>query len=109
MGYRSQVAIAIGSEKHNDFVAMLKEDDLDGAEVITLEDRVVYHFYDVKWYESFHCVSRIREALDKLDEEEGNYEFIRVGEEVGDIEHESIGSHDERWLGTNQSIHIFLG
>ena len=107
MGYRSQVAIAIGREKHNDFVAMLKEDDLDGAEVITLEDRVVYNFHYVKWYESFHSVSRIREALDKLDEEEGNYEFVRVGEEVGDIDHESVGPHGERWLGTNQSIHIY--
>ena len=59
MGYRSQVAIAIGDEHLDYFKSEIEEDDLEGAEVVEVDDRTIFMFDCVKWYNSFADVKRI--------------------------------------------------
>jgi hypothetical protein len=44
---------------------------------------------DVKWYESYPDVAVFTQMLPLIEELEYCYEFVRVGEESDDIEHES--------------------
>ena len=44
-------------------------------------------FIDIKWYEgSFEEVDKFKEAMNELEDNDIPYSFIRIGEEIDDIE-----------------------
>jgi hypothetical protein len=110
MGYYSEVAIGMTKKAHEKFIAFLTGEVLKGsfspddespfevlnnAEKTEYEDAVVYKWDSIKWYQEFKSIAAIKEALNNLDcsndsdeddEEDGNYIFVRVGEEADDIE-----------------------
>ena len=123
MGYRSDVTISL-YVRHNTPFPVLKlwfdenfphqeARDEWGAEVETDEETYINVWYtDVKWYDNYGHPSAVREAFNQfnatfdggeLDTAKLAYEFVRIGEENQDIEHEGSQAHDYR-LGVNRSI-----
>ena len=81
MGYRSEIAIAID----NDLITSEFEQLLHDADLKQKHESYTLYMYDcVKWYESYTEVSEVMSFLNNLDDE--NFGFIRIGEELGDIE-----------------------
>jgi hypothetical protein len=64
---------------------------------------LVFEAEDVKWYESFHDVARFTEFLGEVRDLEYVTEFVRVGEEEGDIESD-YSCDSEYILSTNTYI-----
>ena len=109
MGYRSDVAIAVYGEEAISVQAHvaawkgeLTEDTrlwVEQNEALGL-DPCLYRleFEGVKWYESYPDVTQIMSLLNKLDAGVSasglTGEFIRVGEEMEDIQHEVFGCHE---------------
>jgi len=98
MGYRSTVEIAMYPTEPEDF-AMLKlyvEEHLpDEFEVVEGSRTKVLHLRveGVKWYPSYSTVQTYMQCFANWEETFGSpskcqYEFIRIGEEDGDIEKE---------------------
>lgn len=85
MGYRSYVALAFKKD------AVSKE-VIDEAKKYwdesywreREEDVILFYAEEVKWYDSYSDVQAIENIIQSMDEE--NYQFIRIGEEPGDIE-----------------------
>jgi len=97
MGYRSVVEIAMYPVKPEDF-AMLKlyvEEHLpDEFEVVGTSPKVLHlRLEGVKWYPSYEEVQTYTQCFANWEEMWGSppkcqYEFVRIGEEDGDIERE---------------------
>jgi len=65
-------------------------------ECFTFRDKcqvVDFKCEDVKWYESYPDVAVFTQMLPLIEELEYCYEFVRVGEESDDIEHEASADH----------------
>jgi hypothetical protein len=96
MGYRSVVEIVMYPTKSEDF-AMLKlyvDESLPDKFEVAGGDRKVLHLRleDVKWYPSYEEVQAYLQCFANWEGIFGgrcHYEFIRIGEETGDVEHES--------------------
>jgi len=98
MGYRSVVEIVMYPTKSEDF-AMLKlyvDENMPDKFEVAGGDRKVLHLRleDVKWYPSYEEVQVYLQCFANWEEMWGSppkcqYEFIRIGEEIGDIEYES--------------------
>lgn len=99
MGYRSDVSITMYQE---DFDAMVQRASSENEEALSLikyatlfqdaKNKTVTMFWNcVKWYDNFEDVGFIESFIKK---EGVQYRFIRVGEEMGDIEEES---NDDDW------------
>ena len=93
MGYRSQVEFKTTTEgylvlkRFNDSITEITDRPLQGAEIYRTESgfyKVV--FDDVKWYEGYKDVDNFMKVLDQLDEQDIPYKFIRLGEDIEDIE-----------------------
>ena len=105
MGYRSVVEIALYPTDPEDF-AMLKlyvEEHLpDKFEVVDRKsDRKVLHLRleAVKWYDSYEEVQTYTQCFMNWEDifgERCQYEFIRIGEDAGDIE--NLFSTGTEWL-----------
>ena len=89
MGYRSQVCLSVSEEadkilKDNaDMIPALKELLKDG------DSRVAERYYwdSVKWYPSYPEIDALERFLCFMDSaDDGQYGFIRLGEEEDDIE-----------------------
>jgi hypothetical protein len=119
MGYRSDVAIAFYGEPAavDAFLALNVSEEMhkDADEVTehTLSSKeckyVVYEMRDWKWYEGYPQVIRWETAMHASNDHPGiTCEFMRVGEESGDIENEQYGDRDqlEYILSTNTEICI---
>lgn len=100
MGYRSDVSITMYQK---DFDVMVKRAASENEEALSLikyatlykdeNNEIVTMFWScVKWYDNFEDVSFI-ESFIKRDGIQ--YHFIRVGEEIGDIEEEF---NDDNWM-----------
>ena len=106
MGYRSNVALELTKEKNDLFRALyavkFPEDLAFLYECVESEneDGTLYHWTDIKWYDSFQEVSFIESFLDTIHCED--YAFIRIGEETDDNEHR--GDSDIFGLCINRSI-----
>ena len=104
MGYRSDVAIAIHKDLHGDFLTLLKTEELMAQIFGDMSDFQLDKDYQgeghwlftcssVKWYTNFDDYKDIQmfedfmDAMDKRSETEGKYRFLRVGEELEDIEY----------------------
>lgn len=93
MGYRSQVALKTTTEgwilmkKLNDSIE--KEEDKPLA-YMTVEQTPT-GFYkishtDIKWYDGYSQVENFNLAMDRMTEQDIPFVFIRIGEDVDDIE-----------------------
>ena len=124
MGYRSEVVLVVGKEVMPQFmVTMAKSPEaraLCFAEATRHEDyeekgNMLFAWDGIKWYDSFEEIRAIEDFLDWCDVEEvphpvdddetiaGDecYRFVRIGEEVEDIEERGSGFWD---VGVRRSI-----
>ena len=118
MGYRSNVRIRTTKEgfetmkknvekyiKENISEENLKGYDynlLNSAEITEAGNSITLDWSWVKWYDGiqgYEDVDAIMNSLDILDEENIDYQYMRIGEEVDDIE--------ERWNINNDSFDSF--
>lgn len=88
MGYRSQVVIALSIEsytKHSllikDLPTLLSENKPQKHEQLKA---VFWSFDEIRWYDAYSDISEIGSFLSELNEED--YGFIRIGEEINDID-----------------------
>lgn len=93
MGYRSQVAFKTTSEgyiilkRFNDEIEEKTNRPLYCAEIRKTEDGFYkITFDDVKWYDSYTDIQNFIKGMDILDEQDIPYKFIRLGEDIDDIE-----------------------
>ncbi len=104
MGYRSDVAIAIHKDLQGEFLTFLNTEELmaqifgdmsdfDLDKDFQGEGHWLFTCNSVKWYTNFDDFEDIQlfedfmDAMDKRSETEGKYRFLRVGEEIEDIEY----------------------
>ena len=95
MGYYSEVAYVLAfenDEKRDAFreVVRLRKDALSKAlnecAVSTKEPWLQFHDSSTKWYREFPDVQAHRDLMQLCIECGGAYRFLRVGEEVDDVE-----------------------
>ena len=115
MGYRSDVMALIYPEPGDDKSAKFEQlkvlmattfkavvDEHFGACMEWLEaDRVLkFNIPDVKWYTSFPDVQAFETMLEEFGDDIPGYctEFVRIGEESGDIEQRQAGDNNEYYL-----------
>ena len=124
MGYRSEVVLVVGKEVMPQFmVTMAKSPEaraLCFAEATRHEDyeekgNMLFAWDGIKWYDSYEEIRAIEDFLDWCDSEDvpsqdakgervdGDecYRFVRIGEEVEDIEERGSGFWD---VGVRRSI-----
>lgn len=101
MSYYSQVYLKTTTEgwimmkRFNDSIIEERNKPLGGACVQrTPTGFYKIHFTDVKWHDGYKCVEHFLEMLDRYDKYDIPFSFIRVGEEIDDIEHR-IGETDD--------------
>lgn len=95
MGYRSDVDIFLPEEEWKKLVAISESSSNEEFKELykffgkqdsfTFLDQKWVHMYasDLKWYESYDCITMFMETLEEI----GQCVFIRIGEEIGDVEH----------------------
>ena len=108
MGYRSQVAYVIAFDEDSNAMGkfinyvMGSGDEhmieaLKACEVDFETNRINFYYTDVKWYESYEDVKGHTRLYELCTNEETPFypqasaKFIRVGEEMGDIEENDYG------------------
>lgn len=93
MGYRSQVVFKTTTEgylvfkRFDDSIKDLDSKPLSGAEIYKTSSgfyKIV--FDDVKWYDSYTSVEKFYDGMARLEEQDIPYKFIRLGEDIEDIE-----------------------
>lgn len=102
MGYRSQVYLKTTTEgylvlkKLNDSIKKEEEKPLQHADIQkTPTGFYKISFNDIKWYEgSFPDVDNFMEGLEMLTAQDIPYSFIRIGEDMSDIEHKNNWTED---------------
>jgi hypothetical protein len=124
MGYRSDVAIAVygPEEVVAPFVTanrLLGDIDFGDVDIYQYTDgsvdkmcMVMVNFEDVKWYDSYKEVQEWEDFMKRAGRlaatEPLNAEFVRVGEEAGDIEQIAYGESVQHYLGYVSRITIDL-
>lgn len=96
MGYRSDIAVLVyptNREKYPLLKTLMattfKEIDNEWGANSHWEDTpgvLRFEISDIKWYESYPEVQRFEAFLHDVEELGFEFEFIRIGEEIGDIE-----------------------
>lgn len=104
MGYSSEVTIAIAfktKDALDAFIAprLLQEEIASNKEYFERSEYhdsvLVFHAEDWKWYDSYPDVQAILELMHEVPTYGGAYRFMRIGEDVGDIEQtDSYGEVD---------------
>lgn len=95
MGYRSDVYIKTTTEgyitikRRNDSIENPEHRMLKYADSIKKTPSGFYKitFIDIKWYESFEEIKHFVDSLKILQEQDIPYSFIRIGEDLCDMEH----------------------
>ena len=94
MGYRSQVYLKTTTEgwvlmkRFNNTIEKWEDKPLCCAVVYnTPKGNYKIEWSDVKWYDSYESVMNVNKVLHQYDELDIPYSFIRLGEEIEDIEH----------------------
>jgi len=121
MGYRSNVAIAIygleapmvafiaASRLKEDFTEVFKECEIypykGGTHLMLLAQ-----FNGVKWYDGYEDVDRWTKFVSLATEQDEfiNTEFVRIGEENDDNEHDYSGPDVEWHLGISREVYTDL-
>lgn len=88
MGYYSEVAIAMWQDDLKEMFALASSKDnalnlLKNAEIRESGNKSVIYWNSIKWYDGYDEVKFIRSFLKQNNKD---YYFVRVGEEIGDIE-----------------------
>lgn len=107
MGYRSDVAVAIMFNTKEDLLTFrtkhkilggATEEESTNLNVIEYQNKVIaFAYYDsVKWYDSFEDVQAVTKMLEDAQEAKFSTMFIRIGEEISDIEYDSYIYNDEQ-------------
>ena len=115
MGYRSDVSIVFYTRKYEvvPFASLklwfdenypVKEAMTEWeAKVETGDDWIMVTYQDVKWYAGYTHIgavdtafARFVDTFDAEDDDDGAYEFIRIGEEPDDIEEQRTAYSDYR-------------
>lgn len=115
MGYRSDVRIRTtkeGLEIMEKFVEKyikenVNEENLEGydynllnsAEITENTNSITLDWNYMKWYDRYKDVDAIMKSLDELSNKDIDYQYVRIGEEVDDVE--------ERWNINNDSFDSF--
>lgn len=114
MGYRSEVVLAVDKEIAPFFTALLAKNpeverlcrDADQFESGYEEEGDFFIYWNhIKWYESYPEIGAIEEFLNELRGEEEDdfpgvenvyerWRFIRIGEEMDDMQEEGGGFYD---------------
>lgn len=115
MGYTSDVAIAIHKDLQGDFLTFLNTEQLM-AEIFgdmayfnlnkdyKDEGHWLFTASDIKWYadwdefEHIQVFEKFMDAMDEKFEHDAQYRFLRIGEEIDDIERRGC------WWGSN--LHV---
>lgn len=115
MGYRSDVRIRTtkeGLEIMEKFVEKyikenVNEENLEGYDYNLLNLAIKTEMSGIitldwnymKWYDRYKDVDAIMKSLDELSNKDIDYQYVRIGEEVDDVE--------ERWNINNDSFDSF--
>lgn len=111
MGYRSDVAITLYEEDFETLIKKASEECKDVLELIgyaTLykndsNNSVSLTWSSIKWYDGFEDIDYIMHFIRSEDRQ---YQFKRIGEELGDIETEC---NDDNWeLGNAVYVECYL-
>lgn len=101
MGYRSEVSIQLESKAFDMVMKSIKKynsEQADGYEfypdtILKKDDEYIIQWGYVKWYSDYGDVKSVESVLTELDKYKESaeidgfrYDFLRVGEESGDIE-----------------------
>lgn len=117
MGYRSEVAFVLSNKASNLLIEKLdtlsKEEKKDVQSLLEHFDEhhvhesgaELYYWTWIKWYPEYIAVSVIEDFLRSLEEED--FYFIRLGEELGDIEQFGYFYDNPFELHVNCSINYF--
>ena len=104
MGYRSCGKIWFSKEAeeqmNEDFVELLKELE---PSIYRDTDELIYSFNGWKWYSGYADIDKIEAFMNRLDNEDIEYEFMRIGESEEDVEHR--GDYEKFWL--SRTIELF--
>jgi len=86
MGYRSNVAIAVIDEHVDKFCELINNIGLPESTRINSEDKISgVYFESIKWDEFFD--KEVKDVMDFIRTlEDDEFAFVRVGEDLGDIE-----------------------
>lgn len=88
MGYRSDVAIAIGNERVQKFKDLLNEHGqalLNYSDETKFDTHTVFFWEDIKWYDdTYPDVMSVVEAFKGIEED--HKEMVRLGEDWADRE-----------------------
>ena len=120
MGYRSDVAYTIRFKNKEHRIRFMATAVLGSVikldEFGLINDETIIFKYDaVKWYEEYEYVIAHKQLLEDAKAQGCGWEFCRVGEEVGDTEHDGgEGEEDDEGntvecpeqLSISQSIYI---
>lgn len=121
MGYRSDVAVVIyGDGRDPEKYALLKTlmnttfkeayTEFDGnAEWHDYKYVLEFAMKSVKWYDGHGEVQKFMKMLEDIVDIKGfNYEFMRIGEDDGDIERHTGGENAEYILSVTREIQVDL-
>lgn len=119
MGYRSEVASAIYGSKdmmqefmqeHEILIVYIKNEFYIDVKIYEVEGQTFIFLYQdfVKWYADFEEVQAWQDLINKAQEYGLNTEFLRVGEENGDIEQDYYGEDCGYYLEPKISISNYL-
>lgn len=100
MGYRSEVHLAVYTKNKDDFITAFTRWRLvngvdftewtmwDQTEIIEQESIYGFLFMNegVKWYSGYDDVDEVSRTIKRLSEYGFHVEFLRAGEETGDVE-----------------------
>ena len=109
MGYRSDIAVLVYPADHEKY-PMLKT--LMGTTFKAIDDEwggcshwvdkagvLKFEISDIKWYESYPEVRRFEAFLGDVEDLGFEFEFIRIGEDTGDVERK-VSGQSQYYLST---------
>ena len=120
MGYRSEAVLAVAKEEYERIVATGNEDIIDALHewsdrVYERDSVIVIKWGWIKWYSDYTSIAAVESWFDEMDdmanvqsnledrEVEAKYQFVRAGEENGDVE-----SRGSIWFGLEVHTQISL-
>ena len=116
MGYRSDVAIAIHKDLQGDFLTFLNTEklaheifgdhsDFDLDKDYQGEGHWLFTANQIKWYagwDEFYAhitmFEKFMDAMEEVVEKREKYRFIRIGEEIEDIEYRGDWYHSDLYV-----------
>ena len=117
MAYQSEVAIVLSPEGQKELEIQMESNELlrqaieKVVRVQKNEGYTLYHFNTIHWTniddECYRDIYELAVFLENLDNE--NYNFVRLGENIGDFEEEGSLAYDAVIpfsIGVNQSLYI---